>query len=545
MARVLHMCPTCSKPATLAGELKVGKLSVRRYTCGHTETVLGVAPQDTDTLDIVSLDGKRPFKYQIEGGRFLERANGRALLADEMALGKTVQAEIFLKAHPECLPAIVICKAGLRIQWHRESMRWGDFIPQVIDGVRTPLLKGMDMYMVSLDSSWRIGYRDPTKEEKKRGITEPVQCGETLVEQAKRCKVKTIIIDECQLIKNGQSKRTNAVRKLCADMEHIIALSGTPIKNHAGEYFPILNILRPDKFPSERSFLYGWCDTYFDGYKSKTGGLKDPAKFLEYTKDFILRRERKDVLPDLPSIFRAFSFCDLGEVVEEEYLKTLKEFNDFYDDMSHMTPAAANGGILAFLSRMRHLTGIAKIDPVCEFVEEFITTTDRKLMIFVHHQDVGQTLKIKLDKMAKEWPAEWGKEILNIQGIEASKRDPIIEQFRTSDYRVMIASTIASGEGLNLQFCADMVMMERQWNPANEEQCEARFPRPGQTAEKINANYFVAVGTVDEFFAELVEKKREVVTETLAGRASKWDQSSIVRELADVLRQKGGKKWGW
>jgi SNF2 family DNA or RNA helicase len=167
-------------------------------------------------------------------------------------------------------------------------------------------------------------------------------------------------------------------------------------------------------------------------------------------------------------------------------------------------------------------------------------------VIFVHHQDVGQTVKLKLDKMAKEWPAEWGEEILEItSAMDEQKRDDAITKFKSDKCRIMIASTLASGEGLNLQFCADMVMMERQWNPANEEQCEARFPRPGQTADKINANYFVAVGTVDEFFAELVEKKREVITETLAGRASKWDQSSIVRELADVLRQKGGKKWGW
>jgi SNF2 family DNA or RNA helicase len=526
--------------------MKVGKLSIRRYACGHSETVVGVAPQDNDTLDVQSLDGHRPFKYQIEGGHFIEKSNGRCGLFDEMALGKTIQALIFLKAHPECLPALIIAKSGLRIQWSKESIGWGDFMPQIIEDTKTHLLKGMDMYIASLDSTWRIGYRNPTKEEKKAGKTEPVKCGETLEEQAIRCKVKTIIIDECQLIKNGSSKRTNAVRKLCANVEHIIALSGTPIKNNAAEYFPILNILRPDKFPSERQFIYGWCDTYFDGYKSKTGGLKNPKLFLEYTKDFILRRERKDVLPDLPAIFRQFSFCDLGEIVEDEYQKTLREFNDFYDDMSHMTPAAANGGILAFLSRMRHLTGIAKIDPTCEHVEEFITTTDRKLMIFVHHKDVGQIMKTKLDKMAKEWPAEWGKGILEITSeMSMQQRDEAIEKFRSPEYRIMIGSTLASGEGLNLQFCSDLIMMERQWNPANEEQAEARFPRPGQTADKINATYFVAVGTVDEFFAELVEKKREIVTETLAGRASKWDQSSLVMELAHILREKGGSKWGW
>lgn len=546
MARVQHHCPTCHKPANIAGEMKVGKLSIRRYQCGHSESIVGVAEHDKDTLDITSLDGKRPFKFQLEGGQFLERSNGRALLADEMGLGKTVQAEIFLKAHPECLPAVIACKSGLRVQWSKESVRWGDFVPQIIDDTKTPLLKGFELYVISLDSTWRIGYRDPTKAEKAQGITEPVRIGETLPEQMKRCKVKTLIIDECQLIKNGSSKRTNGIRRMCEVVEHVIALSGTPIKNSAAEYFPILNILRPDKFPSERQFIYGWCDSYFDGYKTKTGGLRDPQKFLEFTKDFILRRERKDVLPDLPSIFRQFSFCDLGEIVEKEYEKTLREFNDFYDDSGSMSTMERSGGILAFLSKMRHLTGICKIDPVCDFVEEFVTTTSRKLMIFVHHKDVGQTLMIKLGKMAKEWPAEWGKGILEITSdMDAYQRDGAVQRFASSDYRIMIGSTLASGEGLNLQFCADMIMMERQWNPANEEQAEARFPRPGQTADKINATYFVAVGTVDEFFSELVEKKRQVVTETLAGRASQWDQSSLITELAAILRQKGGQKWGW
>lgn len=549
MAKVVHKCPTCGKPVMLKGEMSVGNLFIRSYECGHAETVMGVSAAQEDTLNITSLDGKKPFKYQLEGGRFLEAANGRALIADEMGLGKTIQAGMFLVAHPECRPAYIFCKAGLRVQWGKELVRWGDLIFQVVEeGSSAFLLPGFDGYIISLDSAWRIGTKPVTTKEDGKKKTEYVPIpGKTLPDLAKKLEIKSVVIDECQLIKNGDSKRTKAIQDVCRDMEHIIGLSGTPIKNNAAEYFPILNILRPDKFPNRNNFLYQWCDTYFDGYKSKTGGLKDPQRFLNYTKDFIIRRTRAEVLPDLPLIFRQFQFCELGDMVEDMYKETFKEFQDMYlAGPGSATAFEFQSNILAYLSKMRHLAGLAKIDPICEFVEQFILTTDRKLAIFIHHKDVGETLQFKLTQMAKEFQAEWGKGILQMtSAMDSYQRDEIITKFKSPDYRVAIFSTLAAGEGLNMQFCSDCIIGERQWNPANEEQAEARFPRPGQTADKINANYFVAVGTVDEFFSELVEQKREIVNSALNGQAGSWNETSLVKELAQVLAEKGGKKWGW
>lgn len=550
MAKVIRKCPTCHKTAETKGELKVGSLSIRTYTCGHSETVMGVSLADEDTLNITSMDGKRPFPYQIEGGRFIENSNGRCLIADDTGLGKTVQAQMFLVAHPEARPFIAFVKARLKTQWFKEGVRWGDMFCQVVDSTTTQLIPGFDGYIVPYTTAWRMGMeaiKTKAPGQKKASIEYRPIPGQTLADQLEKCKVKTVVLDECQLIKNEDSKQTKCVQNCCRldSIKHVIALSATPIKNNAAEYFPVLNILRPDKFPNKNQYVYGWCDTYFDGYKSKTGGIKSIDKFMDFTKDFIIRRLRKDVLPDLPMIFRQNSFCDLGDMVEEEYKKTLKEFNDFYDDGPGENAMAFQSNILAYLSKMRHLTGLSKIDPVCEFVEEFITTTDRKLAIFTHHIDVAAILQAKLSNMAKEWPAEWGKGILSAVGVDPTKADEITEMWRGPDYRICILSTLASGEGLNLQFCSDCIMMERQWNPANEEQAEGRFPRPGSTADKIMSNYFVAVGTVDEFFSELVEKKRSIVAGTMDGKKVAWDQSSLVRELAQVLREKGGQKWGW
>lgn len=544
--KILRKCPTCHKTAVTKSEMKVGTLTIRTYECGHIETGLNVAAAQEDTLDITSIDGKRPFNFQLAGARFVEGGNGRVLIADEMALGKTVQFLMFVIAHPEVRPFAVFVKAGLKLQWFKEAVRWGDLMCQVLDGTQDRVCKGFDGYIISYDSAWRMGHKivkTKAPGQKKATITyEPIP-GQTLPEQLEKVGVKTIGLDECQQIKNADSNRTKAIQNVCRleSIQHVIALSGTPIKNNAAEYFPVLNMLRPDKFPNKNQFVYGWCDTYMSNGYPKIGGIRDIKKFMEYTKDFIIRRTRAEVLPDLPSVFRQFTFVELGEMVEEEYKKTVRDFLDLYGE-----DPADTMNLLAYLSKMRHLTGLSKIDPVCSFVEEFITSTDRKLAIFVHHKDVGATLAYKLGQMAKEWPAEWGKGILQLTSdMDSQAREEMIDQWRSPDYRICVLSTLASGEGLNLQFCSDCVMMERQWNPANEEQAEGRFPRPGQAADKINANYFVATGTVDEFFADLVEKKREIVGKTLDGKAVQWNETTLMKELMAIIAQRGGKKWGW
>jgi SNF2 family DNA or RNA helicase len=133
---------------------------------------------------------------------------------------------------------------------------------------------------------------------------------------------------------------------------------------------------------------------------------------------------------------------------------------------------------------------------------------------------------------------------LQVLHLDAPVNPETVAKFWRDEFRVMVASTLAAGEGLNLQCCSDCIMMERQWNPPKEEQAESRFIRIGQLANKITATYFIAVATVDEFFADLVEQKRSIFGSTIDGIESKWNESDLLKELAEILAQKGGKKWG-
>lgn len=533
MPFITKKCPKCGRIAETKRVFDIAGKTVNLLKCDHMileDQLSGsVAPED-----LVSLDGKKLFPYQAEGIKFIEKASGRCLIADEMGLGKTVQAAGFVALHDDALPVAYFVKSALKIQWQHEIMRWISrsrekqdiALAQVIETSKDMMLPGINHYIFSFDILRRFKNGSLRESFEQRGI-------------------KTVIIDECQAIKNPESERSRQVRELCKGIPNIICLSGTPIKNNAGEYFPVLNILKPERYPRLSRFLYNECDSFHNGYGYKVGGLKDPKSFQEKNKDFIIRRERKEVLPELPQINRMYQFSQLAEEVENAYKATFVQFRDDYF-------TGNNGGfgetsnILAYLSRMRHLTGLSKIEPCIEWVEEFLEDNDRKLTIFVHHKDVAEILRRRLSELMRERNLE--APLMLSAELDAELRNEVVQDFMGNspdkkEFRVLIASTLASGEGLNLQKCSDCVLLERQWNPANEEQAEGRFIRIGQEADKVSSTYFVAVGTVDEFFARLVEQKREIVSKTLGGEAVQWDQTSLMKELAEILATQGGKAW--
>jgi SNF2 family DNA or RNA helicase len=86
-------------------------------------------------------------------------------------------------------------------------------------------------------------------------------------------------------------------------------------------------------------------------------------------------------------------------------------------------------------------------------------------------------------------------------------------------------------------------MHERQWNPANEEQCEGRFSRIGSTKTSILVKYMVAIGTIDEWFTELVDTKRKHLTSLLDMKEASMDETSLTREMMDIIYNQGRKKW--
>jgi len=420
------------------------------------------------------------------------------------------------------LPCCIIVKAVAKIQWFGETIRWCgyDYLPQIVGDSKTPFLPGFQIYITTYDLLRRLS-----------------------PEVKQSLNFKTVILDECQQIKNHLSSRAKEVQGLCKDVEHIIALSGTPIKNHAGEYFTILNLLKPRRFPYYADYIRTYCDAYDNGWGTKVGGLRNADYFHENTQDFIVRRTREEVAPELPKISRNFSHVELDKKYEKAYQNEQDKLEEEYYSEGGLEMTSA----IALMSRLRHIVGFNKINPTVEFLEDFLLDTEpiRKIVVFTHHLDVTDTLVTNIKKMLEE-----NKLDVHIERIasdqSSDQRAEAVSRFQYDEKaRICVASTLAAGESLNMQFCDDCILMERQWNPANEEQVEGRFIRIGRKNElaPVTATYMIASGTIDEFFTELVEQKRAIVASTLDNKEISWDQQSLMKELLDVLIAKGGKRW--
>jgi hypothetical protein len=230
--------------------------------------------------------------------------------------------------------------------------------------------------------------------------------------------------------------------------------------------------------------------------------------------------------------------------MRKAYDKAFGEFEEMYKEFlgkeKHSLSDYSN--LLAYISRMRHITGVAKVQSIVDYTTQFLLETERKLAIFIHHRLVGNTLNQELSS----WCRDGGYDTPLLLTAD-SNAFSIAEQFnRDPKKRILIASTLAGGEGLNLQYaCNDVIVGERQWNSANEEQVESRFTRPDSIAlgGYVHATYPVAVGTIDEWMSELCEKKRAIVAQVQDGIEVEFSETKYATELANLLMSKGKPKW--
>lgn len=522
MPKLQETCKYCGLPAIEKESKKLSDTSkLIRLMCGHSY-IKTIKHSD---YNIISIDNKTLKPFQAEGIRFIEDSSFRCLIADEMGLGKTVQYLGALKLHPDMMPVLFIVKSGLRRQLEKEVYRWtGEVLIQTIDSSNQKI-HPFPITIVSYDTLARM------KDLERFSF------------------VKTVVIDECQHIKNDEAKRTNALRLLLIKnkIKNIIMASGTPIKNNVEEYFPALNILNPELFPTMHVMLNRYFDYSTDLY-GKVYIDKPKDSFWEALKPIVIRRTREEVAPELPTINRMFFNSEIeNKQLRMSYKQVQDEFELFYNDAvlnGEDSGQAFSASLLGYFARMRKITGQAKLQPVRDFVTDFLLSCNRKIVIFGHHKETLEALKQILDSYLID--GGWSKSAQLKSEMSSDERENQITMFRDDpNCRVMIASTLASGEGLNLQFCSDAIMMERQWNPANEEQAETRFTRFGSTANKVNITYMISVGTIDEWLTSLVEQKRDLLGSVLDGKEANWNQSSLMSELASIISAKGSKAWSF
>lgn len=541
ISKLQDKCVTCGKIAVESRReevrIKTGRKVIITLQCGHI--VIKDADSSSNFEDIVfdgiancthtwgtgksrttctKCNAHKLYDFQIEGARFLERANGRGAILDEMGLGKTLQPLAYLKYHKhDAWPFLWVTKSGIKFQHAKEIIRilGHEAFPQIITTGKDTLIDGMNVI-----ASYSIFRRLDLEMFAKHGF-------------------KSVIFDECQALKNPDASQTQCARSIARNISKIIPTSGTFWKNRGSEAFVMCNILDPAKFNSHKAFKRDHVETYWHGNREKEGGLR--KGFMKEISHLAIRRERKDVMPELPLISRHKFLCEIEKSAAKVYADEETNFIDIYnnaviggDEDSFETQKALNASIII----MRQIVGIAKVPAIVELAQDHLEETDRKLIVGIHHLQVGKMLVEQLTSFCAEndMPAP----LVLRASMSSEERFAIQESFNGPNHRLLICSTLASGEGINLQTCSDMIVGERQWNPMNEMQLEGRMIRIGQTAQAVTATYVHADGTCDMDLDTIVETKRKFFEDSMnrEGSSIAWSDGDMTKALAAKIAAK-------
>ncbi|MBX3226730.1 MAG: DEAD/DEAH box helicase [Labilithrix sp.] len=453
--------------------------------------------------------------YQREGVEWMLQLATWApgcVLADDMGLGKTVQTAAVLKARAKIGPALVVAPASVSSNWVAELAR----------------------FMPSLDVTWFN--EDRAIADVGAGDVVVVSYGLLAREHARLAAIEwaTAVVDEAQYVKNTGSRRTDAVRSLTRGFT--VALTGTPLENHLGELFTIVDIVFPG--------LLGDAETFRERFRRPIETRNDAERLEALGRmlaPFLLRRTRASVLRELPPREEITEQLDLSVPERKRYLALRQaieaEFAKKRSKKKSETAAQLRIALLAALTRLRQLA----CDPalVDETYDGPSTKTARAVELATEIAAEGNKALVfssftqYLDKVRRALEAA-GLSVAYLAGDTATtKRKELVDAFQAGAYDVFCVSLLAGGTGLNLTRASYVVHLDPWWNPAAEEQATSRAHRMGQTGP-VTVYRLVARGTIEEAVLEMHGVKKALAAAVLDGKGQAKAISE--HELLELLR---------
>lgn len=420
---------------------------------------------------------KELYKFQVEGIKYMASVKGRCILADDMGLGKSAQALCFVRAFTHG-KTLIVSPANVTFKWAQEECsRW---IPDAsVEVLRTSKDPIPDVDILVMSYAIMVLKYD----------------------ELKSIPFQTVVYDEAHALKSFKSQRSRIAKALAhAGIPHILLLSGTPFMNNPGELFSLLNIIDPVGFSNYFHYATRYCGAFqVDGMWIFPKDIVSNREELEgRLKHYMIRRTKQEVELQLPELTRTYMPIDLSN--KSEYTKAVMEFKDWRN------ASKSHANALVKLTALRQVIGREKVEAVVELAET-ILEAGRKVVILARHKEVVTMLASKLKKH--------GVGIIS-GDVKAEERQKQASNFLLDKgrIRVMIISE-AGTEGINLYAASDIIFAERLWNPAREEQAEARLHRIGQR-QNVSAYYPVVMGTIDQKMDDLIRTKREVIGQVIS-----------------------------
>ena len=429
------------------------------------------------------------YEYQKDGVKFGIKKHGRCLIADEMGIGKTIQALCIAKLYEEDWPVLIICPGSVKYSWKNE-IQLRLLIPekniQIINSSKTKLnKKNINFYIISYDLC------------------------RNLQKKLKKLNLNFYILDESHCIKSPVAKRSKIIIPLVKKSKRILLLTGTPLLNIPMEAYTTLEILNPQYFNNFKKFGRRFCDPKLTPFGLKWSGASNTKELHAIFELFMIRRLKKDVLKFLPPKTRIKIKIDCDEkIINEMGLKK----NDI-----HSTSKSKNG-----MSRLEMYvkTGYAKLVGIKAYVK-YLLESQVKFLLFAHH------LKIldEIEKFVKKHKYNY----IRIDGsTKPENRFKLSNKFQTDEkIKIALLSITSCGTGITLTAANICVFAELIWTPSLMIQAEDRVHRIGQKSESIDIRYLYGEYTLDDYILEVLSRKKIFVSTTLDNIRNGYDFHKI------------------
>jgi SNF2 family DNA or RNA helicase len=459
-------------------------------------------------------------EFQKEGLSFLVNSR-RCLLADEMGLGKTPQGLAFLAATNN-FPALVICPPHLVLNWKKEIEKFlcldqdmEQSLFEKVGGVQLHIIKGLKPYKLPPANIYIIHYL------LLRGWKKYLPDSD----------FKAIIFDEIQELRHTGTEKYSAASLVAESTDNVIGLSGTPIYNHGGEIWNVLNILEYHCLGDYDSFTREWCNGYGSDIISKPDMLGDYLK----REGLLLRRTKDEVLPELPDKRRVVQTIDFDKGIFSNLIQeAVNKVQDIEDIKNAFERGRAEREII---NETRMATGVAKAKYVAAFVKMLLEAGEKVLLVGYHHAVVD----IYKEELREFRPGlVTGRETLN-------EKDKSVTDFMEDKTNLVIIS-LRSASGLNLYKANCVVFGELDWSPAVHSQAEDRAHRIGQQ-DSVLCYYLVCEEGTDEAIQNSLGLKVSQFIGLMGDKSETQDDRMIAqvqarKHMQAVIEKLKGKKKG-
>lgn len=434
-----------------------------------------------------------PLPHQLEVAKqVVENMNGKAILADEVGLGKTIEAGLILKEYMIrglVKKVLILVPASLVTQWSYELT--SKFYIPAVSQRKSYVWEQCDVVVSSIDTAKRAPHR------------------EIILSQ----DYDLIIIDEAHKLKNNKTKNYEFVQSL--KKKFCLLLTATPIQNRIGEIFNLVSLLKPGHLGNESVFN--------EKYKKDSRDINDNEHLKELVNKVMIRNRRADTGIEWTK-----------RQVETIPIELSKEEQDLYDSVTELrsegdwttTSAfsvmtlqreACSSREAVFFTLKNMLQ--KKENPSKEYQDQItyliekvnaVHTNSKAVKALELIQQVNDKVIIFTEYRATQLYLQWFLKQNGISsvpfrgGFKRGKKDWMRQLFE-NNVQVLIA-TEAGGEGINLQFCNHIINFDLPWNPMRLEQRIGRIHRLGQEKDVMIYN-FATKGTVEEHVLKLLHEK--------------------------------------